>query len=158
VRDSRIASKGFTLVELVIAILLVGILAVVGGSRFMAIGGFTERFFLDETLGAVRYAQKLAVATGCDTQVDFSANSFSLEQRVSCSSGSYTQSVPHPGNGAMTYTGSAPSGIGLASDVDPLVFDALGRALDGSTTSDVMITVGARTIAVAGETGFAREQ
>jgi MSHA pilin protein MshC len=157
VRDSRIASKGFTLVELVITILLVGILAAVGGSRFMVIGDFNERFFLDETLGAIRYAQKLAVVTGCTTQVDFSASGFSVEQRASCASGSFTQSVPHPGNGSPTYTGVAPNGISVSSDVDPLAFDALGRALDGSTTSDASITVGSRSIAVAGETGFARE-
>jgi MSHA pilin protein MshC len=158
VRDSRIGSKGFTLVELVITMVLVGILAAVGTSRFMSIGGFSERFFLDETLGAIRYAQKLAVVTGCETRVDFSASSFSLEQRANCSSGGFTQPVPHPGNGELTYTGSAPSGIVLVSDVDPLVFDALGRALDGTAASDVLITVGTRAIRVAGETGFAREQ
>lgn len=56
------AQSGFTLVELVMTLIIVGILAAMVGPRFSGQHGFEERGFYDEAIAALRYAQKSAVA------------------------------------------------------------------------------------------------
>ena len=49
-----------------------------------------------------------------------------------------------------------PAGTALASSVDPIIFDALGRARDATlAVSDATVSVGGTSITVVGETGFA---
>ncbi len=148
-------TSGFTLVELVIVLTILGILFAVGAPRFFSRSEFHERFFFQDSLAALRYAQKLAVASGCEVQVTFTASDYALAQRASCQAGAFSQAVPNPGTGEPTYTEQAPSGTALASSVNPMVFDGLGRALDASlTVADATVTVGAHSISVVGETGF----
>ncbi|OFZ89870.1 MAG: hypothetical protein A2V78_05530 [Betaproteobacteria bacterium RBG_16_64_18] len=63
-RDGRYCrtAAGFTLVELVMTMIVVGILAVFVLPRFADISVFESRGFRDETLSLLRYAQKSAVA------------------------------------------------------------------------------------------------
>src|SRR6267378_3108375 len=54
--------RGFTLPELVMTIVVVGILAVMAAPRFVSWTGFASRGFYDEAQGVVRLAQKTAIA------------------------------------------------------------------------------------------------
>lgn len=54
--------RGFTLVELVATLILIGILAATVVPRFFGTHGFEERGFYDETIAALRYGQKSAIA------------------------------------------------------------------------------------------------
>lgn len=141
---------GFTLIELVFTIVLLGILSAVALPRFIGSSGFDERVLFDDTLNAVRYAQKVAVATGCYTRFSVNANSFSVFRDDSCSSGLFTSNltVSHPASGEASYTGSQ-SGVNLTSTQTTTTFDALGRA-----DADNTITVGSRQISVIATTGF----
>lgn len=58
----RRAAAGFTMVELVMVIILVGILAAVAATRFFVRTGFDVAGFAETVRGMVRYAQKLAIA------------------------------------------------------------------------------------------------
>ncbi len=157
-RTSRARQEGFTIVEAVLVILIIGILGALTGSRFFGQGGFNERFFLDDALGAVRYAQKLAVATGCQVQVTISGGTYTLKLQNGCAGSVFTTDVQHPGTGATSYTGSAPAGVTFTSTTSPILMDALGRALkSGGTVTNVTVTVGTRTISIVGETGFVYE-
>jgi MSHA pilin protein MshC len=145
--------KGFTLVELVMVIVLLGILSATALPKFFDFSSFQEQAYFDDTLSAVRYAQKLAVATGCKVQVSVSANAYVLNSpanRSQCTSNSPTFSlaIRHPGTGDTSYTNSE-SGVSLTSSPASFTFDPLGRA-----SAEVTLTVAGRNIKVVSDTGF----
>jgi MSHA pilin protein MshC len=145
----------FTLIELVMVIVLLGILSATALPKFFSVSVYQQQAFFDDTLNAVRYAQKLAVATGCMVQVSINANEYTLNRpadRSKCSSTSssdFTLNVRHPGTGEASYTRSE-AGVSLTSNPAKFYFDALGRA-----SANVQLTVaGTKTITVVRDTGF----
>ncbi|WP_418067324.1 prepilin-type N-terminal cleavage/methylation domain-containing protein [Sedimenticola hydrogenitrophicus] len=153
---NRTAQRGFTLVELVVVLLLVGILAAVGMPRFFNQLTFQEWGFSDELAGALRFGQKLAIATGCDTQAAITAAGYQLNQRVTCNSGAFTTPVRLPGGDGTGYAGSAPGGIALTAA--SLYFDALGRPHDSADgnllAAATNIAIGSRSVSVEPQTGY----
>ena len=149
--------NGFTLVEMITVLLLVSILAVVGLSRYTDQSAFSEWGFTEEVTTALRYAQKFAMASGCDTAVMLTTGSFQLRQRTSCKAGGFDQPVFLPG-GNGDYSGNAPNGI-TVTDLD-LYFDSTGRPRDvatGTLTGLVSsISVGSGSILIEPETGYVR--
>lgn len=135
-------------------IVVLGILAVSAMPKFFNISIFQQRGFFDDTLNAISYAQKLAVATSCNVQVSIAANQFELKRpsaadRSLCRSTSdsdFTSAVMRPGSGESNYQGSL-SGISLTDTT--LYFYAKGDA-----SADANINVGSRRITIVGSTGF----
>lgn len=135
-------------------IVILGILAATALPKFFDLSVYQQRTFFDDTLAAVRYAQKLAVATGCNVQVAIAANQFELKRpgatdRSQCTSttaGDFTQTVPRPGSGEAGYQGSQ-SGIALTSAT--VYFTAKGAA-----SADLDINVGANKLSIVKDTGF----
>lgn len=163
--DNSRKLDGFTLVELIVVILLVSILAAVAGPKFFDRTSFQEWGYSDELRGALRYAQKIAMASGCNTQVDLSGGNFSLSQLSGsdCASGTYTRTVPLPGGSGSTFSGTKPAGVSVSvavtvtpADTSPnLYFDQSGRPLkNGNAIEQFVVTVGSRTITVEPETGY----
>ena len=60
---------GYTVVELVVVMVLMGILAANAMPHFFTASRFEEMGFADVTAAAIRQARGLAVASGCDTVV-----------------------------------------------------------------------------------------
>lgn len=147
-------SKGFTLVEMVMTIVILGIVSATALPKFFSLSAYQERGFFDDTLNAIRYAQKLAVATGCNVQVVIAANQFVLKrpgasdrnQCASTTASDFTQSITRPGSGESSYQGSQ-SGISVSDAT--VYFTAKGTASTG-----LDITVGSRKITVLQNTGF----
>ncbi len=79
-----VRQRGFTIVELIMVIVIIGILAAVVGPRFFTKSNFDERFYFEEVLSTVRYAQKLAVASGCYIQVQVDAAGAALQHFNGC--------------------------------------------------------------------------
>lgn len=146
-------SSGFTLVELVTVILLIGILSAVALPRFFDATAFKSRGFYDEVVGAARYGQKLAVASGCDVRLSLSAAGYALRQRQACDhSSAFNRAVLQPA-GSEAFAGSVPSGIILSSSSPSVIFDALGRATPG----EVKVSVDGRAFTIVGESGYVDE-
>ncbi len=144
-----------TLTEVVVVLAILAIVAALVGPRFVGVSDFKASLFFDDTRSALRYAQKLAVASGCNVQVTITPSSYTLNQQPSCSGASYTQDVGNPGDGSATYSGAAPVGTALTSTVNPFRFDALGRATDAAgAVTNVTVSVGGRSLLVVGESGF----
>ena len=137
-------NKGFTFIELVVVLVVLSILSAFALPRFFNLSDYRERAAYDEVASALRYAQKLAVGSGCDVQVDFTViNAYALQQhRDDCTNGPFTTIAGHPVNSGVI------SGVNLNSDQQTIIFDPMGRS-----TPAAAITVGGRIIQVVAETG-----
>ena len=143
--------RGFTLAELVMVLVIVSVLAVAAISRFFDRQTFESRGFYDETLAALRYAQKTAIAQRRNVCVAFSTGSATLT--IASASG-----IAAPCNTDLTGpTGTTPfvvtarSGVTFAALPTNFQFSALGQA----SLSQTMQVVGATgNIVVEKETGY----
>jgi MSHA pilin protein MshC len=142
-------AHGFTLVEMVVSMALIGILAVVAIPRMFDVTAFRSRGFYEEVVNAARYGQKLAVASGCAVQLSISGGGFSLHQRQNCSGGSFDRAVARPA-GSGAFAASTPAGVALSTTAATIVFDALGRATPG----DARVSVDGHSFSIAGESGY----
>lgn len=150
---------GFTLIELIMVIVILGILSASIAPKFAEKSTYAEHAFFSDTLNAIRYAQKLAVTTGCNVKFSVSSNSYTIARRGTPASSScptvgnaYSLSVPQPSSGASIYSGSE-TDVTLTSTVSPFYFDPLGTASD-----NVTLTInGTKTIQVIKETGLVYE-
>ncbi|MEI6335356.1 MAG: prepilin-type N-terminal cleavage/methylation domain-containing protein [Methylococcaceae bacterium] len=148
--------KGFTLIELVMTLVLLGILSATVLPKFFAVSSYQKQLFFDDTLSAVRYAQKLAVATGCNVQVLVANNRYTLSRpanRSLCTTlTDFSLPVRHPGTGEAAYT-HAENGVTLTASPSTFYFNALGLA-----SANVTLTVaGDKIITVVAATGFVYE-
>ncbi|HEX4943229.1 MAG TPA: GspH/FimT family pseudopilin [Usitatibacteraceae bacterium] len=140
-------NRGFTLIELVVVLVLVGILAVFVAPRFDT-AVFSTRGFADQVGAALRFAQKTAVAQRRTVCVTTTSSSLTLTQAAAPPpSAACGGMLAIPGTKAGIL--NAPAGVTLS--VVTLHFTALGQAVPGTTftvTGDA-----ARTITIEGETG-----
>ena len=150
---SPATQAGFTLAELIIVIILLGILSVVALPALFNTADFDAANFHEDAINAFRYGQKTAIASGCDVEVSLLASgSYRLNFRsggsaTSCGTGAFSDPVIHPqmqGN----FSGTAPAGV-TVSDSLVVVFDAAGAPSTGGSS-----TIGARSITVEAVTGF----
>ena len=143
--------RGFTLPELVMVIVVIGILAVVTAPRFISWKGFASRGFYDEAQAVVRYAQKTAIAWRRSIVVCVSATEIRAISNIDCAA---PVTLMHPTTGGELKS-QPPAGVTL-SPVGSFSFDALGRpsALATITLTSTITDDPAQQIVVASETGY----
>jgi len=146
--------SGFTLIELLVVILLLGILSVVAMGRMFDDNQFAARGFFDDTVTAVRFAQKLAVSTGCAVQVSIATSGYQLFQGTTCTSGTFTRAVVNPANrGNLYLNNDIPTGFNLTPA--NIIFNSRGF-IDSGANVTVTLSDGSTLFSfmVHGETGL----
>lgn len=148
---------------MIATLVIIALIAAVGAPRFFDINVFQQQGFFDETISAVRYAQKLAVATGCTVRVQITATGFTLYRHGGtdasvCNTPPYDQAITDPsGNNApdssQDFKRTAPGSVTLTPSTN-INFASDGSASDGSASPSVTISVGSRTFKVIFATGF----
>ena len=151
---SPASNAGFTVIELVFVIVIIGVLGAIAGPRFFNNSAFSERAYYDELANAVRYAQKVAVASGCRVRVNLAATTYDLSQQTAlgghCDSADITFPVPVLLANGQTASGVAPSGVTAAPAVI-IIYDALGRT---NLASDQTVNVASWSLLIEAESGL----
>lgn len=122
-------SRGFTFVELIVVIALVGILAATVLPRFYGSNGFEERGFRDEVVAALRYAQKSAIASRRTVCATFAATLTQVSFRRSSDNGAADcgTGVPLAGPDGNDLIVAATGNARFSAQPADIVFDAGGR-------------------------------
>lgn len=145
--------RGFTLTELVIILVMIGALAVFAVPR-LNIGGFDDYAFRQEVVNALRYAQKTAVASRCQVEVDVQSDRITLSYQTggtatACGTGGFDETLRHPaGSGAFVV--EAERNAAITGGLGGVVFDGRGSADTGVTIT----FADGRTVRVIEDTGF----
>ena len=138
-------------------IVLLGILATFAVPRFFSKQPFSARGYSDELASAFRYAQKVAVASGCEVSISIDTSGYSAAQRALSGSSCATSgawSVPVRRSDGSALSGDAPNEATVSAPVT-IIFASSG-AIRG--TAPAPIAIGPHTISVDPMTGFVSVQ
>ena len=156
---SATRSGGFSLIELVAILIVVGVIGVIALGRLPDTNTFATVAFAQEMRAALRFAQKFAVASGCEVQavIDGAGDSYALQLRadatgpasncLSASGGFAGNPLRDPQTGAA-FTGTAPGGVDVTGSMN-VTFDAEGGVTAGGTVS-----VAGETVSVTAPSGL----
>lgn len=147
--------SGFTMVELIVVMILIGVLSAVGISRFFDRKVFGAEASVEQSRSMLRYAQKAAIAQHRAVHVRLDGTSMRL-----C----FAAGDPCPADDQVLIpAGGAASVPSLYSGaLNHFCFDALGRPVDASDNNAALPSMtftvpgdaSAPSINVAAETGY----
>ena len=172
--------RGFTLIELIMVIIMLGVLAVFAAPRMFDSSDFYARGFHDETLALLRYAQKAAIAQRRTVCVTFSttapasatlsiasaaalnACSISLigpnkntESNKNCAGGPAETGQPIQPRGCIL----AKAGVAYSTPLADFGFNGLGQPINTTATGSTPGTVltSAKSVQVTGASAITVE-
>ncbi|MFT6990247.1 MAG: MSHA pilin protein MshC [Paraglaciecola sp.] len=156
-------SEGFSLIELITVIVLLGILSVFAVGRLLSPDQFEVRVFFNDTVNAVRFAQKLAVGTGCDVQVKMTEAGYQLLRSSACTANNFNLKVNNPANRSKDYEnfsiGFKVSTVPASDPLTSMIFNARGILDSGdnvtySVSDGITGSSNSFNFTVFGETGL----
>ena len=115
----RTRCGGFTLLELVATLVIVGVLAATGAPSFFNNQPFQERGYVDEIASTLRYARRVAVASQCRVAVSISPAGYTVNQHTTlgaCDTGTNWNSPVRRPDG-QPLTGATPADVAVTPSV-----------------------------------------
>lgn len=155
--------RGFTLIELIMVMLLVGILAAYAVPRIFNRAVFDARGMHDMTMAYLRYAQKTAIAQRRTVCVAFTANGMAL--RIANNAGATDCAAGAALNGPDGNPGLA-GPVNYTATPNNMAFDALGQPLSGvaatlgtvlNAATAINVVGAGRTVTVEAGTGYVHD-
>jgi MSHA pilin protein MshC len=150
--------RGFTMVELVAVLAIIGIMAAFAVPRFVGRTGFESRGFYDQAQSVVRYAQKVAIAQRQSAPKPPVFVVITADQIRICYDAACSSPVLNPAGGALQIT--APDGVTL-SPTTTFSFDGSGApSLAAPLTINVTSAEAGdvnRTFYVEAQTGYVHD-
>ena len=144
-----IKNSGFTLVELIVVILIIGILSISIAPRFFGVTSYENRQVTDELLSALRYSQQMAMNRGGDIHLVLTANNFTVQ----LSDGTDLRSP----DGRIPYTKTFPNNINATAET--IRYNGLGQPVSAANvplTANTTINInGSPVITIEANTGYA---
>lgn len=138
-----INTKGFTLVELSVVLIIIGILISFAKPRFFDARMHKASEFYNSLLSDMRYAQSRAFANGCFVKVSYntSTKTFTFEQDASsnCSGNSYSAMTSPLGAYSFTTVADANTTVTVTGSL-PLYFNAKMALVDDDDLSSMTAT------------------
>ena len=138
----NIISQGFTLVELIVVVLLIGILSISIAPRFFGVSSYEDRKAADELRSALRHTQQLAMNRGGNVQLVLTSTNLTVQ----LSDGTPLRSP----DGRMPYEKTFPTNVAVSPVPSTITYNTLGKPNAGYA-----FTVGTQTVTVEPETGYA---
>jgi len=154
----KLSEGGFTLVELITIMILIGILAVVALPNLNVAEGFGATSFRDRIAASLRYAQKSAVAKRRLVCATVAADRVTLTADAGFGANACANALAGP-DGATPAALSPSAAITVAAvPAGPLYFQPSGAVTSdaaGTAPTDYSLTVAGQTpITVNGATGY----
>ncbi|MCY0964205.1 pilus assembly FimT family protein [Parathalassolituus penaei] len=101
-------ASGYTLIELVMVMIIVGVLGAIGAGRFADSESYDRRAIAEFWLGSLRQAQQVAMARAADSQLTLQIRVDSSQWRLLITGGTgQTQVQSWPSDGLSLYQGSS---------------------------------------------------
>ncbi|MCK9419922.1 MAG: type II secretion system GspH family protein [Nitrospirae bacterium] len=155
--------KGFTLIELVMVLVLIGIIAMFVAPRMVDVAGTKAGAFRDKLRADIRYAQNLAMTRNLRSRVDFSTlNQYSVQSSTTSTCSAFPAAIDPAISAAFTVVLNTGDYVGitltLPAPMNCLEYDSLGRPYDctglglacagPALLSGMTVTVNANAVAV----------
>jgi MSHA pilin protein MshC len=145
-------SSGFSLIELIVVMVVMAVLVGLAVPRFFGQGEFEGPAFAQELGSAARYAQKLAVVSGCPVNLTVSAGGYALFQAQATTpacSGTLTMTLPvrHPATGEA-FAATVPTGVAIGGSLGTVQFSAAGVPSAAAT-----FTIAGQSVSIAAGSG-----
>lgn len=156
----RLRTCGFSLVELVVTLLVIGILAVTMAPRMFSIQGFDARGFYDQTMSILHYAQKTAIAQRRTVCVAFTANSATLTIASAALATTCDTNLIGP-NGVAPYGVTARNNVTYTAMPTGFNFDGRGRPINAAgslvASQTIQVSGNTNTLTIEAQTGYVHQ-